>query len=393
MSAPLTGITILDFTRYQQGPYATVMLADMGADVIKVEERSHGDLGRALGRQPDGFCAYFEAHNRGKRSMTLDVRTEAGRNIVHQLVERVDVVTENFRPGVMDRLGIGYETLSAINPRLIMASASGAGQKGPQARKPSYDVIGQAAGGMMVAQGGGPNFEPQMVTAGFADHVGAMFLAYGVAMALIARERDGLGQHVDASLLSGQIAFQSMGFYRSLRVGEQASFSPGGNPVFRPYRCGDNRWVAIGVLDPKVFAPLCRALGRDDLLSDERFREPFVRAAHAIELTQELGETFASQPSAHWLKRLEECDVPASLARTHVEVGNDPHVIENEFVVEKEHPHLGTLRIPGIPVKLSRTPGAIRSHAPELGQNTEEVLLDLGYEWEEIEKLRTDGVI
>jgi CoA:oxalate CoA-transferase len=393
MTAPLDGITVLDFTRYQQGPYATALLADMGADVIKVEEREHGDLGRALGRQPDGFCAYFEAHNRGKRSITLDVRTDEGRAIVHKLVERVDVVTENFRPGVMERLGIDYATLSKINPRLIMASASGAGQKGPSARRPSYDVIGQALGGMMVAQGGGPSYEPQMVTAGFADHVGAMFLAYGIAMALIARERDGIGQHVDASLLSGQIAFQSMGYYRSLRTEQQTDYPPGSNPVFRPYRCADNRWVAVGVLDPKVYPKLCAALEREDLISDERFAEPFSRAKHAADLTIELSKTFCSRPSTEWLPRLEQHDVPSALARTHMEVGADPQVLENEFIVTKEHPHLGPMRIPGIPVKLSRTPGEIRSHAPELGQNTEEVLLDLGYSWEEIERLRTTGIV
>ncbi len=393
MPAPLEGITILDFTRYQQGPFATVMLSDMGADVIKVEEPKNGDLGRALGRQPDGFCAYFEAHNRNKRSITLDIRTEAGRRVVHQLVERVDVVTENYRPGVMDRLGIGYEDLKKVNPRIIMGSASGFGPKGPDARRPSFDIIGQAAGGMMMAQGGGPDFEPQSVTAGHADHVGAMFLAFGISMALIARDRYGVGQHVDSSLLGGQIAFQGMGIIRSLRVGAQASFRQGANPLFRAYGCGDGRWVALGILDPKVWPGLTHALGHPELMKDPRFAEPFARHEHAEELAETLAAIFQEKPRDEWLKLLEEHDVAAGPVRDHVEVGDDPGVIANEYVVTVEHPSLGQLRVPGVPVKLSETPGHVRSVAPELGQHTEEVLLMLGYDWEQIGGLREQGVI
>src|SRR5689334_3379390 len=168
MPAPLDGITILDFTRWQQGPFATVMLSDMGADVIKVEERGLGDLGRALGARPDGFSSYFEAHNRNKKSITVNLRCDEGRRTVHQLAERVAAGTKNFRPGVMDRLGTGYQALKQLNPRIIVASASGFGQRGPLAQRPSFDVIGQAMGGIMMAQGGGPGSEPQAITAGFA---------------------------------------------------------------------------------------------------------------------------------------------------------------------------------------------------------------------------------
>jgi len=393
MPAPLEGITILDFTRYQQGPFATVMLSDMGADVIKVEERLNGDLGRALGAQPDGFCGYFEAHNRNKRSITLDVRTDAGRRIVHQLAERVDVVVENFRPGVMDRLGIGYARLSAINPRLIMASASGAGQKGPAARRPSFDVIGQAMGGMMVSQGGGPEDEPKLVAGGFADHVGAMFLAFGIGMAIVARERFGVGQHVDASLLGGQIAFQAMGFCRSLQSGFHNGFRPGANPLFRAYRCADDKWIALGVLDPKVWPGLLRALDQPGLATDPRFANPFGRWEHAEDLIEAIAGCFILRPRDEWLARLEACDVASGPVRDHLEVADDPQVLANEYVVTVEHPHLGPIRVPGIPVKLSETPGRIRSTAPELGQHTEEVLLELGYSWEDLDRLRTSEVI
>ncbi|MGI8551572.1 MAG: CaiB/BaiF CoA transferase family protein [Dehalococcoidia bacterium] len=368
MPAPLDGVTILDFTRYQQGPFATVMLSDMGAEVIKVEEREHGDLGRALGLRPDGFCAYFEAHNRNKKSITLDVRTDEGRKLVHQLAERVDVVAENFRPGVMDRLGIGYDALSEINPRIIMASASGFGRKGSKAKRPSYDVIGQAMGGIMVAQGGAGR-DPQMITGGFADHVGAMFLAFGVAMALIARDRYGVGQHVDASLLGGQIAFQPMAFLRHLQpAGPVGGYE---NPLFRAYECGDGSWLAIGILDPKVWPSLMRALGKPELAVDPRFAEPQVRFQHSAELRAELQAIFRSRPRREWMARMEEHDVPAGPVLSHVEVAADPDVIENEYIVEVEHPHIGTIRTPGVPVRLSKTPGTVRSAAPELGQHTE----------------------
>jgi crotonobetainyl-CoA:carnitine CoA-transferase CaiB-like acyl-CoA transferase len=206
MIGPLTGIRILDFTRYQQGPYATVMLSDLGADVIKVEERTNGDLGRALGMQPDGWCAYFEAQNRNKRSITIDSRTPKGREICHQLALDVDVVTDNFRPGVMKRLGLDYDSLSKTNPRIITASASGFGTEGPNTYEPSFDIIGQGMGGIMVAQGGGPGREPESLIGGFADQVGAMVFALGITSAIIARELHGVGQHVDVSLLGSQIA-------------------------------------------------------------------------------------------------------------------------------------------------------------------------------------------
>ncbi len=393
MPQPLEGITILDFTRYQQGPFATVMLSDMGAEVIKVEEPKHGDLGRALGAQPDGFCGYFEAHNRNKRSITLDLRTDEGRAIVHQLVERMDVVVENFRPGVMDRLGIGYEQLSATNPQIIMGSASGAGQRGPDAKKPSFDVIGQAIGGMMFSQGGGPGAPPEMVAGGFADHVGAMFLAFGISMALIARDRFGVGQHVDASLLGGQIAFQAMGFCRSLQSGFHNSFRTGNNPLFRAYNCADGKWLAIGILDPKVWPKLTQALGSPELSEDARFAEAFGRWENTEELTAVLSRHFLTRPRDEWLKLLNEHDVASGPVRDHIEVAADPQVIENEYIVTVEHPTVGPIRVPGLPVRLSKTPGAVRTAAPDLGQHTEEVLLDLGYSWEDMERLRTAGVI
>ena len=390
---PLEGIRVLDFTRWQQGPWATVMLGDMGAEIIKLEERTHGDLGRALGRQPDGFCAYFEAHDRNKKSITVDVRRPAGKEIVYKLVERVDVVAHNFRPGVMDRLGFGYEPLKAINPRLIYGSASGFGPQGPLAQRPSYDVIGQAMGGIMVTQGGGPECEPRMVVPGVADQVGAMLFAYGIAMALIARERFGVGQQVDASLYGSQIALQAMQITAALRSGVHPKSRPQGSPVFKPYGCADGRWLAVGVLDPAVFPRLCAAVCRPDLAADARFAEPFARHASADALEKELTEAFLSNTRDHWLERLIAHDVPCAPVQDYVDVGNDPQALANGYITTVAHPNLGALRVVGVPVQLAQTPGSVRAPAPELGQHTEEVLLELGYGWEQIEALKNAQVV
>ena len=393
MPSPLEGITILDFTRYQQGPYSTVMLSDMGADVIKVEERVHGDLGRALGAQPNGYCSYFEALNRNKKSITLDLQAPEGKAIVHRLVERCDVVVENFRPGVMDRLGLGYDDLKQTNPKIIMASATGFGLLGPESRRPSFDVIGQAMGGMMAAQGGADG-DPQLVTGGFADHVGAMYLAFGVAMALIARDRFGVGQHVDASLLGGQIAFQALGYVRALNgPPPNPALYRGGNPLFRAYRCGDGHWVALGILDPKWWPALTRAIGRPELAVDPRYAEPFARMQNGVELREELAKCFLTRTREEWVKILRDHDVPTGPVQDFKEAAQDPQVIANEYIVELPHPVLGTIREPGSPIRLSATPTNIRSAAPELGQNTEETLLLLGLSWEEIGSLRERKVI
>ena len=193
MPAPLEGIRILDFTRFQNGPHATVMLSDMGADVLKVERPGEGDPGRSLGRQPDGWCAYFEALDRGKRSMTLDMGTEQGREIVLKLAARSDVVTENFRPGVMDRLSVGYEALRKVNAKLIYATNSGFGPEGEWAERGSYDIVAQGMSGAMIAQGGGPGAEPVQGPWGLADQVGSIVFAFSIMTALVARERHGVG--------------------------------------------------------------------------------------------------------------------------------------------------------------------------------------------------------
>ena len=221
MGGALDGVRVLDFTRYQQGPYATSLLADMGAEVIKVEPRVDGEWGRQTERDESGFSAYFESYNRGKQSITVDIRTPRGKEIVERLVPRVDVLVENFRPEYMDRIGLGYERLHRLNPRLIYAAASAFGSRGPLATRPGYDHIAQAVSGLMVEQGGGPGHEPQPALPGAADQISATYFAFAIASALVARERTDEGQKIEVSLLGSMMAFQGRQITRFLKTGKQ----------------------------------------------------------------------------------------------------------------------------------------------------------------------------
>ena len=254
MPGPLDGIHILDFTRYQNGPHATSMLSDMGADVLKVELPGDGDPGRSLGRLPDGFCSYFEGNNRGKRSITLDLRKPEAREIVYKLVAEVDVVTENFRQGVMDGLGLGYEELRKHNEQLIYGSTTGFGPIGEWSQRASFDHIAQGMSGALVAQGGGPGKEPQAVQWGLADQSGSIVFAYGIMAAIVARERFGAGQRVDASLLGSMMTVQNLTLANFLHTRHQEVREGVGGynqAAFGWHQAGDDKWLTVGVLDPK----------------------------------------------------------------------------------------------------------------------------------------------
>lgn len=394
MPGPLDGITVLDLTRYQNGPHATVMLSDMGAEIIKVEMPLVGDPGRSLGVASDGFCSYFETLNRGKRSITVNLYNPASREIIHRLLERADVLTENFRPGFLDRLGYGYDELRAVNPRLIYATNSGFGANGPWRDRGSFDVVAQGMSGAMVAQGGGPGNTPMNAPWGLADQVGSMTFAYGIMGAIVARERFGVGQKVDVSQLGAMVTLQALSVQAFLHTEHQGTRQPGIplNPVFAWYQASDGGWLTIGILDPKHWPKLCFALDRNDLKTDPRSLEPFARQANAEWLAAELQATIATQPRQHWLTRISAEDIPTGPVYDYAGVVADAQFWENGYLQHVEHPNFPGHRAVGIPVSYSETPPRIQGVAPELGQDTETILLDLGYTWEQIEAFHDSGV-
>ena len=386
----LHGIRVLDFTQAQQGPFATLLLADMGADVIKVEPPG-GEMGRANGLGPDGFSSYFEGHNRGKRSLTLDLKKPQAVEVVRRLIPSIDVVVENFRPGAMERMGLGYEDLRPLREDLIYASASAWGRSGPWAGRGGYDHVAQALSGVMYEQGTGPGGEPHALIGGFADQIGAMLLAFGIATALVVRERDGIGQHIDGSLIGGMVAMQSKQIVEYLRTGKQSGFQGRRAATYTNYECADGRHVAIAANTEAMWERLCDALGAPELKSDERFADPFGRARHKDALVAELERRFRQQPMGDWLGPLTEHDVPHAPVLDYAGMSEHPQFWANGYLQEIDTPNLGRMRVPGPPIHMSETPPRIQGGGPPLGMHTEEILLAAGYSWDEIARLNESG--
>jgi len=394
----LEGVKVLDLTIWQQGPVATQMLADMGADVIKIEDRLKGDPGRGLVCDGSILNTYFECHNRNKKGFTLDLKKKEGQEVLYKLAEKADIFVQNLRPGVAERLNVSYAKLSAINPRLIYASASGFGMSGPDREKPSFDVIAQGRGGMLSVSGEPNNPPPLIQVNGAADWVGAVMLSYGIMVALFERERSGVGQEVDVSLLGSQAAMGQLALQRCLFSGKaprKMSRAKVRNALWNTYEASDGKWVIIAALQSQRFWPdFCRVLQIQQMENDPRFNSIDNRGDNAVELITILDKVFATKPRDEWIRRLESVDIPCGPVNDYTDVIADPQVAANDYIVDFDHPSAGPIKMVGIPVGLSRTPGAIRIPAPEFGQHTEEVLLDWGgFEWEEIEQLRQKEVI
>ena len=403
MAMPLDGIRVIDWTIWQQGPVCSAMLGDLGADVIKIEERVGGDPGRGMAKMSgidmsDKPNFYFEANNRNKRGITVDLKKPEGREIVYKLVETADVFVQNFRKGVADRLGLGYAELKRINPRLIYATATGYGPEGPESGDPSFDQLGLARSGIMLAAGE-PDMPPLAIAGGIADQMGAIMLAYGVLAALLARERFGIGQAIDSSHLGSMMALQGLSVSARLMWGFAIPRMPRkyqANPLWNHYQCQDGRWICLGMLQPdRYWADFSRVIGRPELASDERFVDLRVRAANARAAIEILDAVFASKPLAEWMRILRAggdfifCQVNAV-----DDLPDDPQVRANDYVVDFDHPRFGPTQVIGLPVQFSETPGSIRLPAPEFGEHTEQILTELlGYSWEEVAALKDREVI
>ncbi len=400
MQGPLDGITILDLTIYQNGPWSTVMLSDMGAEVIKVEDPVNGDPGRNLtpmGRAGRRVPTYFESMNRNKRSITLNLKSDDGREIFYDLAKRADVITQNFRVGVVERLKVDYETVSKINPRIVYGSVSGLGSRGPEATQGVFDILGQARGGLMELLSIADPELSYRASGGLADQTGAITMAYGIMLALFERERTGKGQHVEVSQLSGQLMLQALALNGYLMNDEMPLPRPRAtnyNPLFNIYRCKDERWIALGGIQPDRYWPaLCEVLGIEELRDDPRFNEVRARGQHAGELIPIMDRAFATKTRDEWIALLREKDVLCGPVQKYDDIPKDPQVIANELLVDLEHPEAGPVTQVGLPVRLSETPGKARSTAPAFGAHTEEVLQDLGISWERIAELRDRGII
>ncbi len=373
-AGPFSGLLVIDLTRVLAGPFCTMLLAELGARVVKVENPDGGDDARTFEPFHEGKSAYFLSLNRGKESIALDLKDAADRAVFLDLVRRGDVLVENFRPGTLDRLGLGYDHLRDLNPRLIYAAVSGFGHTGPWSRKPAYDLIVQALGGLMSVTGqpGGP---PTKAGTSVGDLTGGLFTAVGIASALYHRERTGQGMKVDVSMLDGQVAILESAVMRYAVTGQAPG--PIGNrhpsiAPFEPYATAD-RPLVVACGNDALFGRLCQALGRPDLTSDPRFRTNPERVRNVDELREALEAVLRTAPAAHWVEVLEAAGVPCSPVQTVADAVEHPQVQARNMVVTA-----GGLRMAGNPIKLSAFPDPpTRRPAPELNADGESIRLEL----------------
>lgn len=374
MAGALDHLLVLDLTSHLSGPYCAMLLADHGAEVIKVEP-PRGDSARSMPPFVNGESAPFMTWNRNKRSVVMDLKQPADRDALLRLVDRADVLVENYRPGVLDRLGLGWPVLHARNERLVLASISGFGQTGPYSPRGGFDLITQAMSGLMSTNGpaDGPPFRLPIA---ISDVTAGMFLAFGVLAAVEARHRTGVGQRVETSLLE---AATSMAVYESAHY-----FATGTRPErigqahrgSSPYQCFETAdgHITVGASQQKFFAQLCELVGAPGLVADPRFADNATRVAHNAALVDLLAERLRTKPSGHWLAALEALGIPAGPVLHYDEVFTNPQILAREMVVETTHPVTGRFKTMGVPVKLSDTPGSVRRAAPRLGEHTDEVL-------------------
>ena len=398
-AGPLDGIKVLDLTRLAPGPFCTMILGDLGAEVIKVEEpgpptgRRAEQAGRAGSQMPTGGLggSPFNALNRNKKSIGLNLKSAAGKQIYLRLAQRADVIVEEFRPGVAKRLGVDYQTLSARNPRLIYCAITGYGQDGPCRDIVGHDLnyIATAGALSIIGRRDQPPTIPHNILADYAG--GGMHGAIGILAALVARNQGGRGQYVDISMLDGTIALLAQAFSIFFATGQLPKrgegLLDGGIPNYDAYLTADNRYITVGALEPWFFANLCRALGREDFIEHE------FNPAKRAEIHAFFEQTFKTKTRDEWFELLTRTDVCVGRMLTLEEVGEDPQVKARRMIVELEAPGGRKVKQVGVSVKLSQTPGSIRSLAPELGQNTNELLTELGYSGTDIERWTNQGAI
>jgi crotonobetainyl-CoA:carnitine CoA-transferase CaiB-like acyl-CoA transferase len=392
---PLHGVRVIDLTRVLAGPFCSMSLGDMGAEVIKVEEPGKGDDTRGWPPFAHGESTYFMSVNRNKKSLTLNMKAPEGQAILRRLLAKADVVIENFRPGTMERLGFGYDSLRKLNPRLIYCSISGFGESGPESSRPGYDLIVQGESGVMDLTGF-PDGPPVKVGNSIGDLVAGMSAAQGVTLALLARGKTGKGQKVEigmldvmASLLTYQAGLYWNAGGRPTRRGNQ-------HPSIVPYEVfqAQDAYMTLGVANNSLWERMCGAIGREDLAKDARFDSEAKRVANRDALGPLLNSTFSTRPAAEWLARLDKAGVPAGRIKTVAEVCESEHLRARGMFVRLAHPKAGAVTAMGVPIRLWDTPGAAQAPAPLLGQHTDEILSGLlRIPKAKADKLRAAGVV
>jgi len=401
MPGPLDGVKVVELTMFQQGPVCGTKLGDLGADVIKVEPPT-GDPARGFMRiigtmvGLKGRNYYFENHNRNKRSIVLDLKTERGMEVFLKLIDRADVFLTNLSIEAPVKMGIGPEALLKRNPRLIYAQASGWGRRGPDANGLSFDYTGIGRSGLMMSCGerGSP---PAQILPGLGDELGGMVCAWAVCTALYARERTGKGQLVDTSLMGSIISMLSLVLSAPAILGQEfprENRAAAGNPIYNHYRAKDDKWFILAHLQPDRYWPnVCRALGMPELENAPRFNSIEARGEHAEELIAIMDKQFLTKTRDEWFEIFSREGIIYTSIQSPREVVNDPQALANNYVTWFDHPVLGRTKVVGFPWDFSQTPASIRREAPEFGQHTEEILLELGYTWDDTTKLRDEKAI
>ncbi len=389
MVLPLEGIRVLDLTWLL--PYTTI-LADFGAEVIKVEEPTRGDYSRWMHPLIKGEGAYFLCVHRNKKSITLNLKTEKGREIFYRLAKTADVIIESFRPGVTKRLGVDYETIKKINPRIVYCSVSGYGQDGPYKNLPGHDINYISVAGILglTGQYGGPPVIPGTQIADLGG--GCMLATISILIALIAREKTGKGQYIDVSMTDGSISWLTLSapvYFAEGKPPERGGMAVTGYyPCYNVYETKDGKYISLGCLEERFWRNLCKALGREDFIEHQ-----WATGEKREEIFSTFRKIFKTKTRDEWFKELAEADVCVAPVYSLDEVFRDPQVLHRKMVEEIEHPKAGKIKVLGIPAKFSETPGKIRDPAPGFGQHTKEILKMLGYSDKEIEEFKKTGVI
>ena len=395
MALPLEGVRVLDLTSVLAGPYCSMLLGDMGADVIKIESFPDGDTSRAFVPQIRGESYCFTVLNRNKRSLAIDMKSAKGRDIVHQLAKRADIITENFRPGVVKKLGLDYESLRQHNSGLVYASMSGFGQTGPYAGRGGYDIIAQGMSGIMMMTGE-PGGRPAKVGIAMNDIASGVTALYAILGAYISRLRSGQGQYVETSLLEAGLAWSQWEFGAFFGAGELPAAMGTRHrraAPYQAYRTSDG-YVTVGANNEKLWRAFCEQVcASPHWLSDPRYASNALRVQHADALQADIEAVFTSHPTAHWVEALDAAAVPGGPVYSYQQVFDDPHVKARAMVVEMEHPIMGTIKTFGSPVKSSGELVSIRRAAPWLGQHSEEILRSLGIAEDEIKSLFDEAII